>query len=374
MRVAMDCRALGSGLGGDETMLRGFLRGLAVAAEEEDHFVLLVPQASVVPSDVLESGRFSVVPIARRPGVAHFGVVLPRALRALRPELQAAFSVTHAPVWGGVPAALMVNDISPLRDPTWYPAPARARLRIGLRFQVPRVANILTVSEFCKGEILTEFGLPADRVQVVPNTIEPPRPLDEAEEQACRQWLDRSGVDRPFLLYLGNLHVRKNVPSLIRGFLQARQENSAMAECQLVIAGAQWWGAGGEQELAAQAPGSVVLLGRVDDVQREFLLRHALALAYLSVYEGFGLPPVEAMARGTAVIAADRGSIPEVTGGAALLVEPFDLDAIAHGLTTLVTDTARRADLQQKGLAQAAKFSVEATGRAAVAALAAGIN
>jgi len=374
MLVAVDGRSLGSGIGGDETMLRGFLRGLATSAGEDDHFVVLLPRDATLPEEVSASSRFVVRRIPRRPGTIHFAATLPNAIRGLDTRPQAVFSSTHGPLWGGIPNALMINDISGLRDPEWYPLRSRIRGRVTLRHQVPRAKVVLTVSEFCKREILSEFAIPPERVFVVPNTIDTPRPLTHDEEQSCAAWLRASGVDRPFVLYLGNLHPRKNVPRLSRAFADAGRRSSELAGHQLVIAGARWFGDDEQQALAHSAPGSVVMLGRVDDVQREYLLRSSRALAYLSVYEGFGLPPIEAMARGTPVLAADGTSLPEVTGGAALLVDPFDVNAIASGLIRVVTDDAWRAETRAKGLEQAARFSVRETGTRAIAALTAAVS
>jgi glycosyltransferase involved in cell wall biosynthesis len=371
MWVALDARVLGSGLGGDETMLRGFLRGINACAADDDRFVVLLPVGATLPDEVAASPHFVVRPVRRLPGALHFAFGLPRELGALDPRPEAVFSVTHAPAWGAVPTAIMINDISPLRDPAWYPARTRIRLRTAFRYQIPRAKVVLTVSEFCKREILSEFPLDSDSVFVVPNTIDPPRPISDCEQQACAAWLRASGVERPFVLYLGNLHPRKNVPRLIRAFDRAARESAEVAECQLVVAGARWWGEGEERELAHAAPGSVVMLGRVDDVQREYLLRTSRAMAYLSLYEGFGLPPVEAMARGTPVLAADRAALPEVTGGAAVLVDPLDVDAIASGLIKVVGDGELREELRVRGHEQAARFSAGANGARAIAALAA---
>src|SRR5262249_28066711 len=151
-----------------------------------------------------------------------------------------------------------------------------------------------------------------------------------------------------------------NVSRLIRGFLAARRSSPELADHQLVVAGARWWGDAEASELRFAPENSVVMLGRVTDVQREHLLRTADALAYLSLYAGFGLPPIEAMARDTPVVVSDRTSIPEVTGGAALLVDPLDVDAIAAGLVEVVTDAVRRKELIEAGRVRAAQFSVTA--------------
>jgi glycosyltransferase involved in cell wall biosynthesis len=367
MRVALDSRSLGSGLGGDESMFRGFVRGLEACAGDDDRFEMLLP-ADAEPPATASDPRFSVRRVPRRPGALHFAVTLPQQVRALDPRPDAVFSVTHAPPWSPTPTALMINDISPLGGRAWYPPASRLRFGVAYRTQIPRAGVVLTVSEFCKDEILTDFTLDPEGVFVVPNTIDPPRPLDPDDEEVCAGWLRSAGVHGPFVVYLGNLHPRKNVPRLLQGFIEARRSGE-LADHQLVLAGASWWSGDGGLDLATAPPGSVVALGRVSDVQREHLLRSADALAYVSLYEGFGLPPLEAMARGTPVLAANRSSIPEVTGGAAVLVDPLDVDAIAAGLVEVTTHGDRRDDLIRRGLAQADHYSVTNTGLAAVEAL-----
>ncbi len=169
------------------------------------------------------------------------------------------------------------------------------------------------------------------------------------------------GVDPPYLLYLGNLHPRKNVPRLIDAFARAQRAAAGIDNFKLVIAGGRWWGGGEEQRAARQArPGSVVFLGRVPDAVRDALLQRATALLYPSLWEGFGLPPVEAMAVGTPVLASNTSAFPEVLSDAALLVDPFDTDAIARGIVELATSQALRATLIERGRRRAATFTPRA--------------
>ena len=186
--------------------------------------------------------------------------------------------------------------------------------------------------------------------------------------------LTEHNVDGPFILYLGNLHPRKNVARTIRAFSEARRIDHALRDHQLVIAGARWWGAGEEEAAAAAAPNSVVFLGRVDDDTRQVLLEEADALVYVSRFEGFGLPPLEAMAASTPVLAADAAALPEVTGGAALLVDPYDDRAITEGIRRILTDDALRADLIARGRVRASHYDLETTGAAARAALESVVN
>ncbi len=179
------------------------------------------------------------------------------------------------------------------------------------------------------------------------------------------------GYGRPFLLYLGSLHPRKNVPEAIAAFRAAQLERPELRRHGFVIAGQAWFGSTAETEAAAgAAPRSILFLDWVSDAEREVLLTDAEALVYLSRFEGFGLPPLEAMIRGTAVLASTATSIPEVCGDAALLVDPDESVAVRAALTRILSDADLRTELRARGTARAATFSDRATAVALQAALA----
>jgi len=369
--IALDGWVLGSGLGGDEVSFRGLLRGLAATPAPGDDFWLHAPAGAPVPAEVVEWGAMTVDRFRRRSGARHFAVGFPARLRRLARAPRLVVSVTHAPIWSPGPVALAVADISFRRCPEHFPPATRARLNTLVPRQATQARAVLTVSEFSRRDILEDFGLHEDRVFVVPCAIEDPVPLGAEAAAAAERSLAAAGVRGPYVLYLGNLHPRKNVARLVRAFARARTD-PAMADHQLVIAGGRWWGAGQEEAACAAAPeGSVVLLGRIDDAQREHLLLHAHSLAYVSLFEGFGLPPLEAMARGTPVLASTAAAIPETTGDAAVLVDPLDEDAIAGGLVRLAGDDELRADLRRRGRDRAAHFTLARTGEAARAAFSA---
>jgi SAM-dependent methyltransferase len=262
----------------------------------------------------------------------------------------------------------MVQDLSFEHRPLDYPPVTRARLQQVVRRQVRSARVVLTVSGHARGDLVDTYGLDPERVFHVPNAALPPAPLDDAALERQRAWLRDQGVTGPYLLYLGNLHPRKNVTRAIEAFAEGRRTRPELAGVQFVVAGARWWG-GGEQEAAeAAGDGAVVFLGRVDEAQREVLLRDATALVYLSLFEGFGLPPLEAMSRGTPVVASDRTSVPEVVGDGGLLVDPLDVPAVTDAMARIVGDGALRDRLVEAGLARAAAYTVRSTGKALRAA------
>lgn len=378
MRVAIDGLPLGSGQGGDETMLKGFLTGLSVAAGPADEFPIFLSSGGEVPESVATDPRFPVVRSFRRfHGITHYSTRLPAelAVHARRQPLDLVFSANNSPVWAPCPRALMVQDLSFMHYPAYYP-PRKYRMLMEIVPRLAKVARVvLTVSEHAAHDLTEALGVPEDRVFVTPNMIQTPPPFTDDDERRGRDWLKGHGITGPFLLYLGNLHRRKNVVRTVRAFIEAKQNHPELADHQMAIAGAAWWGSEAEHEAEAEASaGSVVYLGRVDDWQREVILHRASALSYISIFEGFGLPPLEAMARGTPVITSDTTSLPEVVGDAALMVDPFDEHAMADGITRILTDTGLRDELITLGRPQAAKFTAERTGAAAMRAFHAALN
>ncbi|QTE29276.1 glycosyltransferase family 4 protein [Pengzhenrongella sicca] len=370
MIIAIDATSIGSGLGGDETLARGLLRGLARAVRAGDQVLVLAAHGAELPREALVDPAFAVERVTRRPGAVHFTLTMPWWLfrladRGLRPDVVVA--TTHAPVRSPAPVALLVTDLSFRHVPDAYPAATRARLRLLIGRQVTTAAAVLTISEFCRQDLIATYGLPPAAVTVVPLSVDEPSPVDPP----VRADLRRRGVREPYLLYLGNLHPRKNVPRAIAAFRRLQREpDAALESLQLVVAGRAWFGSSAEASAAAGAPaGAVLFLDRVSDAEREALLRDAVGLVYLSTFEGFGLPPLEAMARDTPVLASTATAIPEVCGDGALLVDPRDDGAIVAGMRRLVADGDLRERLVRAGRARVAHYGPAATGAALYGAL-----
>lgn len=369
MRVVLDATALGSGLGGDETMLRGVLRGMALTAETGDELRVLAAHDVELPTEVVASAAMPVERVRRLPGPLHFGARLPWRLDHHHRDAGAVFTVTHAPLRSPIPRALMVQDLSFHHRPDLYPRATRVRLERLVRRQVHEASVVMTVSDYCRDDIIATYGLAPERVHTVPNTVSVPTPLAPDARSAADGWLAEQGVRSPYFLYLGNLHPRKNVATALRAFTRARATDPTLADHQFVVAGARWWGEGETSAADAAPDGSVLLVGRVDDDVRQVLLEQAVALVYLSMFEGFGLPPLEAMAAGTPVLASTAAAIPEVTGGAAVLCDPLDLRGIASALSTLASDEAWRDDLIRRGHERVAHYDPIRTGTCARRAL-----
>jgi glycosyltransferase involved in cell wall biosynthesis len=240
------------------------------------------------------------------------------------------------------------------RFPRLFPPKHRLLLNTLIPLAVRRAAGVLTGSESTRSDLIELFGADPDRVAVTPYAADPmftPMPRTAAQD-----WVrSRLGVPAPYVLAVGVLQPRKNLPRLLRAYAALGSEFPH----RLVIVGKQGWD---DTELRTAASGlgearAPVFTGYVEDADLRPLYAGADVFAYPSLYEGFGLPPLEAMACGTPVITGNTSSLPEVVGDAAITVNPYDESEIAMALRRMLGDDALRSRLACLGLAQAASFS-----------------
>jgi glycosyltransferase involved in cell wall biosynthesis len=230
-----------------------------------------------------------------------------------------------------------------------------------------RVAMVLTVSEFSKGRIVEQYGVSPERVTVIPNGVS--AAFFDAPEPDERAPGEPDGGSRPYVLSVSSLTPRKNMPGLIEAW---RRASERLPDHELRVVGGA---AGHFRSSGLAAAPRVRLLGRVSDARLRGLYAGADAFVYLSKYEGFGLPVLEAMASGTPVIHADTTALPEAAGRAGLAVSPEEPGAAADAMVAAVLDATTRQRLIEDGRAHARRFSwdrtasmfVEATRRLGVA-------
>lgn len=218
---------------------------------------------------------------------------------------------------------------------------------------VRRGAWIHTVSRFVADEVVEAFDVDPDRVVVVPNAT------DELPEAPPAEGHRLAGGDR-YVLAIGTVEPRKNLPRLVAAWQRAADEDP---ELRLVIAGGDGWGAAqlSGALVTARHTDRIVRLGRVTRSEHAALVRGATVLAYPSLYEGFGIPPLEAMSVGTPVIASTAGALPETCADAARYVDPLDVEDIAAAISEVTTDEALATELVAKGYSRVADFSWNAS-------------
>ncbi len=271
------------------------------------------------------------------------------------------FDVVHgtnyvAPPSRSAATVATVYDLTVLHLPEMC-EPASLAFPHLVRRAVRAGAWVHTPSQFVAEEVVSLLGVPPERVRTVALGVTAPGTGGTAVSSAT----SLPGWVGSYVLALGTVEPRKGLPGLVRAFSRIASDHPATA---LVLAGPDGWGTA---ELAAALAGSpardqVLRLGWVSDDQRDALLAGAAALAYPSLYEGFGLPPLQAMAAGTPVVATRAGALEEVLGDAALLVEVGDEDALAQALEAVLSDVALGRGLAERGRRHAARYSWEACG------------
>ena len=252
-----------------------------------------------------------------------------------------------------------IHDVVPIDHPEWL----NPRFAAWYRFLTPklarRVARVITDSEFTKSRLLETTGVAHDKVIVVPLGVDA-RFVPQDKEQ-MESAIQKLGLPtNRYVLSLGSLEPRKNLGRLLRAWEVIYRR--LPEDVWLFVSGAKGKSLVFQDvpELAALPP-RVFLTGHVPDEFLPSLYAGAMAFAYLSVYEGFGLPPLEAMASGTPTLVGNCASLPEVVGDAAVQVDPFDIEAIADGLHRLIKDASLRTVLREKGLERAGQFNWDNT-------------
>jgi alpha-1,3-rhamnosyl/mannosyltransferase len=254
-------------------------------------------------------------------------------------------------------AVVTIHDIIHLLYPQFLPNRlAHFYARFMIRRALDRANRIITVSYNTKRDLLEHFGVAGDRVEVIYNGVSPAFHPDIPESE--RQRVEaRYGLVRPYLLFLGGEKPHKNVQNVLRAFAQARRQQGLPHE--LVLAGPLPKDVARLEALVAalDLARSVKRPGIVEDADLPGLYAGADAFLYPTLYEGFGLPVIEAMSCGVPVLTSSNSALREIAGGFAYLVDPMDVDAIAHGIGVLTGDAKVRADLTELGKKRALDFS-----------------
>ena len=280
-----------------------------------------------------------------------------------RPALPFGCDVVHAtnhaaipPAAGGTALVATVHDLAFDVFPEAFAPTWRWLYRAGVRAAARRADLILVPSIATAEDLEDRHGVGPDRIRVTPLAASlPTTPLDVDEV------LGRLGITSPYVLCPATLESRKNQVRLIRAYRQIVPD----APHALVLTGPDGWGADAvTAEIDRPGPGTFVRTGLLSPEDLDAVYRGADAVAYVSSYEGFGLPLLEAMQRGVAVLGSSTPAVAETAGDAALLVDPADVAAIAEGLARLLTDRAFHDDLVEKGRARAGEYSWKATARA----------
>ncbi len=351
VRVAIDARKLHDfGIG---TYIRNLLRHLARLDQDTEYVVLCRREDREVAAALGEN--FRPVDESAQPYSIAEQLRIPMVLRRER------VSLFHAPHYVLPPltpcrSIVTIHDCIHLMFPQYLPNRlAYGYARTFLYTASRRSSRILTVSESSKHDIVRLMKVPPERVTVIYNAIDE-RFGQEPDEDEVWKVRERYQLHDPFILYAGNIKPHKNLERLIDAFYRLRRDG---LDIRLLIIGDEISKYPNLRRAVHryQLHKYVRFLGYVPDDMLAVLYRLAGVFAFPSLYEGFGLPPLEAMASGTPVVTSNVSSLPEVVGDAAVLIDPHDPDAIADGLRRVLTDPALREDLRARGLARAREYS-----------------
>lgn len=288
-----------------------------------------------------------------------FEQAVPRALRQFGADV--FFSPdSFCSLRARTPTLMTAHDLVPLHFSEQITWPTRPFLLRYLPLYLRRAERVVTVSDYVRQDLHRTGGLSPDKTAVVYNGCRDNfRPLPPAEQQDVRQAF---AGGQEYFFYTGAIHPRKNIPRLIRAF--DRFKDRTGAPVRLLLAGRFAWNTGEVTQAYEQARHreAIQFLGYISETDLTRLTASALAVTYLSISEGFGLPLVEAMQAETPILAARATALPEVAGEAALLVDPFSIEAIAAGLEKLFTDRQLARELVKNGRLQRRKFSWDTAG------------
>jgi glycosyltransferase involved in cell wall biosynthesis len=293
--------------------------------------------------------------------LSNFGRLVTEQLRAPGWLRRTGYDVVHfpdyrAPLTPLPRLVLTVHDLAVLRYPETFTRVQRQVKVAFLRRSTTRAAHVIVPSRATRDDLVDLLDIPPDRIAVVPHGVEPAQPT-----------VALSPHPRPYLLFVGTLEPRKNLVRLIEGYAQVAERRADMPD--LILIGRPGWlyQATFEAARRTKVGDRVLFLGYVANDALPTWYRHAVGFCFPSLYEGFGMPVLEAMAYGCPVLTADRGATKEVAEGAALLVDPDSVDAIAHGIERLVSDHTLVTTLRAAGWERARQHSWEAAADATYA-------
>ncbi len=357
MKVGIDAHAIGSQAGGNETYMRELLAALAESSKGIECVGLVNSGESWAPG-----GLVSVQPLPQTPSGIRVPIVLPWLAGIHR------FDLLHtqyaAPFWCPCPTVVSIHDIGWVRFPELFPPLLRRRLALLTPGTLRRAARIFVLTDAIKREIADVYGVAADRMDVVAPSVDPRFFLEASAEDMQRIRVEYD-LPETFVLYVGALQPRKNLARLAAAF--ARLQDHGLPHALVLTGKRAWLHADMLKTIESLQLGDRLrFTGYVDAEDLPTLMRAADAFAYVSLYEGFGLPALEALASGVPCVVSNDPAIAEVCGGAAISCDPLDVEDIERALLSALIDDPLRERLRRAGPTQAARFTRATMAAAAV--------
>lgn len=352
MRFSVDAHSVGCHLTGNEVYIRNLLNEFA-KLDRSNQFIAYVskPDAESHLPSLIQTRKVSENPYKR------LGLDIPMHLRHDQPDL---LHVQYTgPLQSQTPLVVSVHDVSFLECPQYFTRYRATQLKITVRRTVERAAAILTPSEFSRNAILRHYRLDESKVVVVHNAVSSEfRPIDRQVAQAAVQ--KKFGISGPYVLMVGDLQPRKNHLGLLNAFTEVLRAHPQLTH-RLVFVGKETWYSKDLHKAVEKSgiAGRVHFTGFVDDADLVQFYGGCDLFVFPSFYEGFGLPILEAMACGRAVVSSDTTAMPEVADGAGILFSPESTGQMARAIRDVLLDSELRVRLERLGSQRVSMFSWE---------------
>lgn len=349
MNILIDAHMIGKQEGGNETYIAGLLHGFS---KMQLSGILPIYNSHYRPKE--SANKLPLLKVKSENSFQRLFVEIPTLCREFSASL---LHVTYnAPLHFSCPFVVSVHDVIFHRYPQYFAPRVRFLLSTLMPLSMYRARAVITISEASKRDIIDHYPFVKNKIVSVPLA---PGPLVDTEPDMQSAIKITGG--RNFVLAVGTVQPRKNIKRLIEAYIQARMQN--LVEAALVIVGASAWQGTEIQNIAQGSPyqQDIIFAGYLDDSIVSALYRTCSVFIYPSLYEGFGLPVVEAMHCGAPVITSNCSSLPEVGGDAAYYIDPYSVEEITLALQTVLNNDELRADLITRGHVQAKKFSWQYT-------------
>lgn len=360
MRIAIDAHSIGAKLGGNESYAANLINALAEIDQVNDYTLYVTTKEAFQRFD-RKWPNFTVRSTLPHTPLIRIPLTLSRELR--RNPVDVLHVQFTAPPFCPCPVIVSVHDLSFEHLPQTFKRRSRAQLRLTVRRSARRAAHVLTLSEHTKKDLMETYGLQSDSITAIPLAA-PAHFGPVKNDKELQRVRHIYGIDGDYVLSVGSIQPRKNLPRLIRAYAALKGGQSETFPKLVLVGKVAWLYDETLRELdKIGLKDSVILTGYVPESDLPALYSGAACFVYPSVFEGFGLPPLEAMKCGAPVIVGNTTSLPEVVGDAGLKVNPYSVQEISSAIGRVLNDSALRAELRHKSISRASEFNWQETAR-----------
>jgi glycosyltransferase involved in cell wall biosynthesis len=355
MRIGIDMHSIKGLLQGTRTYILNIVEHLLALDSTNEYSLYLTDRSAQLPAHLLKN-NVRVGHVSPHNRLVRIPVSFP--VRLARDSIDVFHCQYMGPPFGRTPYVIMMHDILHESMPQFFPAALRTMMKVTYPLSARRASHVLTCSEYSKRDIVERYKIPEQKVTVTYHAVSrnfQPITKEESREAILRKY----GLPEKYVLFVGRLEPRKNVPGLVRAFHKVKRDHRI--KHKLVLVGEKYHR---HEDILSAINGlglqeEVILTGGIDHSELPAIYGGASLFVYPAFAEGFGIPPLEAMACGVPVISSNTTSLPEVIGDAGILTDPHDNDSLAAAMLDVLGNEELRNEMKSKGLARAKTFTWE---------------